>query len=158
MLIPVPPSECTRAREAVSGRLDGELSELDAVRLDVHLGRCPACREFAAQAAAFTEELRRAPLEPLAAPVFEPRRPRRRAPALRVQAAAAAAVAVVAGGSLMLGRMVGSGAAGPKFTSSAPASGVAGVRQDSIDQRLFALLPGVNPQRSVIRNGPIVPL
>ena len=51
MLIPIPPSECVGAREATSRRLDGELSELEAVRLDAHLQRCHACREFAEQAA-----------------------------------------------------------------------------------------------------------
>lgn len=155
MLTPVPRSECVRAREAASGRLDGELTELEAVRLDAHLRRCPACREFAAQTQAFTEELRRAALEPLAGTAFEPRR---RVAGVRRHAAAAAAVAVVAGVSLLLGEMVGSGRGRPTFTSSEPAANVSGVRQDALDQHLLALLPSARRPRSFIRNGPIVPL
>lgn len=157
MLIPVPPSECMRAREAVSGRLDEELTELEAARLDVHLRRCPACRTFAAQTAAITAELRRAPLERPPAPAFSARR-RSRVAALRMQAAAAAAVAVAATGSLVLGRMVGGGGAGPQFTASAPTSDLATVRQDATEQRLLALLPPTIRPASVGRNGPVVPL
>ena len=155
MLIPVPPSECMRAREAVSGRLDEELTELEGARLDVHLRRCPACREFAAASAAITAELRRAPLERPIVAAFEPRR-RSRVSALRVQAAAAAAVAVAATGSLVLGRVVGSGG-GPQFTSSAPAEGLASAKDDATAQRLLALLP-VTHRPTSVRNGPVVPL
>lgn len=156
MLIPVPPSECMRAREAVSGRLDGELSELEEARLGVHLRRCPACREFAAQAAALADELRRAPLERPAAAIFAPRR-RTRVSALRMQAAAAAAVAVAATGSLVLGRMVGGGGGELQFTSSAPAGDVGSARADSAEQRLLALLPRA-PRNVLVRNGGAVPL
>ena len=50
MLIPVPPSECMRAREAASGRLDDELTELEAARLDAApppLSRLPRVRRRA---------------------------------------------------------------------------------------------------------------
>ena len=151
MLIPVPPSECMRAREAVSGRLDEELPELEAIRLESHLRRCPACREYAAALTAFTAELRRAPLEAPETPAFTLRP--RRVGGLRVTAAAAA-VAVAATGSLVLGRMVGSGGT-PQFTSSAP--DVTSIRRDSAEQHLLALLPR-GKRVGPLRNGPIVPL
>ena len=116
MLIPVPPSECMRAREAVSRRLDDELAELEAVRLDLHLRDCAACRAFAVDASAIADELRRAPLVPLTAPVLVRSRSRRVA-ALRTQVAAAAVIAVSVAGSLVLGKMVGSGSG----TGQAPA-------------------------------------
>jgi len=157
MLTPVPPSECMRARAAVSGRLDDELTELEAARLDVHLRHCPDCRTFAAQTAAITAELRRAPLEVPLAPAFSPRR-RTRVSALRVQVAAVAAVAVAATGSLLLGRMVGTSGRGPGFSASAPTSDLATVRQDAAEQRLLALLPQPSLPESSGRTGPIVAL
>jgi predicted anti-sigma-YlaC factor YlaD len=39
--------ECTRWREAVSARLDGEDPGLDPALVDAHLARCPGCRAFA---------------------------------------------------------------------------------------------------------------
>jgi predicted anti-sigma-YlaC factor YlaD len=145
-----------RAREAASARLDDELTELDVLRLEAHLRRCPACREFAADAAALTAELRRAPLERPAAAVFQPRR-RTRVSALRVQAAAAAVVALAATGSLALGRLA-AGGGGPRFTSSSPVGDLSSARQDAVEQRLLALLPGPRRSRMLVRNGPVVPL
>src|SRR5262245_25225800 len=63
MLTPVPPTECMQAREAASLRLDGELSELESVRLGLHLRDCEDCRVYAREIAAITLELRAAPLE-----------------------------------------------------------------------------------------------
>ena len=64
MLTPVPRSDCTAAREAASARLDGELSELEAARLDLHLRGCAECRVYAEGIQAIAAELRAAPLEP----------------------------------------------------------------------------------------------
>jgi hypothetical protein len=111
MLIPVPPTDCMRAREAVSVRLDGELCELDAVRLDQHLNGCAACSRFAADAARATQVLREAPLVDAPAAPFVARR---RYP-VRVPFAAAAAVVLISAtsGSLFLvGRFVGGSSAG----------------------------------------------
>lgn len=140
MLIPVPPSECVRAREAASGRLDGEISELEAARLDVHLRRCPACREFAAQAAAVAAELRRAPLEQPGATVFTPLA-RRRTPALRLQAAVAAIAIAAVGASFAVGRALSHGSSAPALTAVAAEGNLASARSDSLEQRLLALLP-----------------
>jgi hypothetical protein len=112
MLIPVPPTDCMRAREAVSARLDGELFELDEVRLDQHLDGCAACSSFAADAARTAQILRDAPL--VAAPLAPPFVARRRYP-VRVPFAAAAAVLLISAtsGSLFLvGRFLGASSAG----------------------------------------------
>lgn len=95
-----------RAREAVSARLDGELCELDVVRLEQHLSGCTACTRFAAEAAGLVRELRTAALVPTRAAPFVPGKRYR----VRVPLAAAAAVVLMAAasGSLFLvGRLVG---------------------------------------------------
>lgn len=87
---------CERARESVSLRLDGELSELGAAPLNAHLKRCASCSAFAADVDVFTASVRSAPLEVLESPVSV-RRPRRLAPLRVRQAAAATAAAAVIG-------------------------------------------------------------
>jgi predicted anti-sigma-YlaC factor YlaD len=159
MLIPVPPSDCVRAREAASRRLDGELTELECTRLDSHLRRCPACRELVGQIAVITTELRRAPLESATVTIFAPRR-RRALPALRVPALAAAvlAAALIGGGSFTLGReLSGGGGGSPTLTASTPIGNVTRSRDDSLAQRLLALLPALH-QRQATRTGTAVPL
>jgi predicted anti-sigma-YlaC factor YlaD len=157
MLIPVPPSDCVRAREAASRRLDDELTELESTRLDAHLRRCPACRELVGQIAAITTELRRAPLESATVTIFTPRR-RRALPALRVPALAAAVVAaaLVGGGSFTLGRELAGGGS-PALTASTPIGNITRSRDDSLAQRLLALLPALH-QRQATRTGTAVPL
>jgi predicted anti-sigma-YlaC factor YlaD len=159
MLIPVPPSDCVRAREAASRRLDDELTELESTRLDAHLRRCPACRELVGQIAVVTTELRRAPLESAAVTIFTPRR-RRALPALRVPALAAAVVAaaLIGGGSFTLGAELSRGGGGsPALTASTPIGNVTRSRDDSLAQRLLALLPALH-QRQATRTGTAVPL
>jgi predicted anti-sigma-YlaC factor YlaD len=98
MLTPVPPTDCARAREAASARLDGELSELELAFLDSHLAACPGCSAWAADSAAFSTALRAASLEqPMRAIEFPLRRPayRRIAAARRAAAVSAAAAALV---------------------------------------------------------------
>jgi len=105
MLTSLPPTDCIQAREAVSARLDGELPELDTLRLDAHLSSCAACRAFAAESTALTGRLRHAVLEPAPAELFVPHRRR-----VGVPFAAAAATLVVAaatGSSFFLGELVG---------------------------------------------------
>jgi anti-sigma factor RsiW len=89
--------ECERMREAVSAQLDGELSELEAIRLRTHLAACESCREFEASADFSTTALRTAPLEPLTRPIALPSR---RRISFRMPAAAAAAVLMVAAGGV----------------------------------------------------------
>src|SRR5213083_2722571 len=92
-------TECERMREAVSARLDGELSELEAIRLRTHLAGCESCREFEASAGFSTTALRAAPLEPLTRPIALPSRRRISVP-FRMPAAAAAAFLMVAAGGV----------------------------------------------------------
>jgi predicted anti-sigma-YlaC factor YlaD len=86
--------ECERTRASVSAALDGELSELESLRMRTHLDGCDACREFEESAQVSTTALRMAPLEPLSHPLVLPSR-RRRALGVRVPSAAAAAVLMV---------------------------------------------------------------
>src|SRR4029079_2574217 len=88
-----PPDECSRAREWVSLRLDGQLSELEEMLLDAHLGRCAECRTVSTAVSGLTTALRAAPLEEPAF-VFQPARRNRGRIALRA-VSAAAVVAVV---------------------------------------------------------------
>ena len=81
-------------RAWISAALDGELSELESVRLHSHLDGCDSCRAFDASAQLSTTVLRAAPLEPLSKPLSLPSR-RRIAGPLRVPTAAAAAAAVL---------------------------------------------------------------
>ena len=94
-------TQCERARELASLRLDGELSELESALLRTHRSRCAECEAFALSLEGFTRELRAATFEQ---PVRSFNLPRRRRTALRsVQvAAAAAAIVVVAGVGSML--------------------------------------------------------
>ena len=106
MLTPVPPTECTRAREAASARLDGELSELELAQLDLHVAGCLDCADYARLIAATTAQLRAADLIQPEEPILVPRLRRR----LRIvpAAAAAAVIAGVAASSFALGGALGS--------------------------------------------------
>jgi predicted anti-sigma-YlaC factor YlaD len=85
-------ANCEQPREAISRRLDGELSELDRARLDAHLEHCASCRRLQAELRSVTTLLRAAPVEQ---PDFDVRLPRRRHVSVRMMQAGAAAVAVV---------------------------------------------------------------
>jgi anti-sigma factor RsiW len=105
MLTPIPPSDCARAREFASARLDGELAELPAAQLEAHLRSCPECRAYASGIEVFTRGLRAAPLEEPATALFVPQR--RRRTGVVPAAAAAAIVVAVAGSSFAIGGMFG---------------------------------------------------
>lgn len=153
MLTPVPPSECMRARESVSGRLDGELSELEGAWLDAHLRDCADCSAYAEDVSAAVRLVRAAALERPSREVVPPRR--RPVPRFRV-ASAAAAVAVLTVGtvsSFVLGRMLGLHAPG-----HAPAQAVASVfRPDTARQPLLAMLRRLEPE-DTLRGGRVIPL
>jgi len=86
---------CERVREQLSLALDGELPELDALRLKTHLKNCPDCSAFGAATRAATNILRTAEPEEPTFPLMVPRH--RRVPVRMLQAgAAAAAIALVA--------------------------------------------------------------
>jgi predicted anti-sigma-YlaC factor YlaD len=97
---------CDRIRALYSASLDGELSELDAARVETHLASCSGCSTYAAAAASTSRLLRETPLEQPRFPIVVPGR--RLAFARRFQvAAAAAAVAVTVGLSVAVGTITG---------------------------------------------------
>ena len=138
MLSLIPPNDCLRARESISARLDGELSELGAARLAAHLRACPECSAYASGVDEVARLLRAAPLE---RPTIEIALPvRRRLAGVRIAAAAAAAVAIAAGSSFALGRALGNGQ-----TSTGTGTAISGpgdllsLRADSMEQHLAML-------------------
>src|SRR5436853_4516162 len=94
---------CERAAQAISLRLDDELSELEVAQLRVHLDGCAACRRLEQEMVGMTFEVR---LTPLVAPSRQLTAPRVRAArmrSLRPLVATAAMLVVVVGsvGSLL---------------------------------------------------------
>lgn len=138
MLRLLPSGDCIEAREAISARLDGELGELDAARLDGHLRACPECTAFAAEAAAGAALLRDAALEqPPAWTWAEPAATRRRFGGVAgAVAAAAVVVAAAAAPSFLLGRTLGQQPQARTATGSA-ASQPSG---SALDPALLAML------------------
>ena len=93
-------AHCDRARQWVSLRLDGELSELEALMLARHVAECGACREWQAGVEGAAALLRDAPLEAPSRPFTLPRGrefPLRYRLALAGVAAAAALGSIVGG-------------------------------------------------------------
>lgn len=86
-------TDCSKAREAISARLDGELPELGLERVKLHLRDCHPCRVWAEQVEAATLELREARLELPAARITLSRRGRRRTTSLALAAGVAAVAA-----------------------------------------------------------------
>jgi predicted anti-sigma-YlaC factor YlaD len=122
MLTPVPPSDCTRARESASARLDGELVELQAVQLEAHLRACPECQAYSEGMASSTALLRAAPLDRPSAAMFTPMPQRRRRIGVLPAVAAAAIMIAIATSSFAVGGMLGrqgSTTTAPTTTSSA---------------------------------------
>ena len=152
MLTPVPPSECQRAREAVSARLDGELSEIGSARLSAHLRVCAACSAYALEVAAVATRLRMAPLEQPSVPVALPAR--RRRPGLQI-AAAAAAVLIAAASSLALGHSLRSSNRPARTATQVVTS--PSLQQDIVDQHILAMERKL-PHASTLRVGPVLAL
>jgi predicted anti-sigma-YlaC factor YlaD len=143
MLNLVPQSDCAQAREAVSARLDCELSELEAARLDTHLRACAECRAYSGELETFTAELRAAPLERPEIRVIMPRRRRIPMPAAAA-AAAAVLLTAIAGSSFALGRAF-NGHSPSTRTSTRTVTGSAsllGIHADANEQQLLAQLRG----------------
>lgn len=57
--------ECAAYREAVSARIDGEDTGLEAAAIDAHLAECPTCRSWADTAIAVTRSARIGLAEPV---------------------------------------------------------------------------------------------
>jgi predicted anti-sigma-YlaC factor YlaD len=140
MLTPVPPTDCMRAREGASARLDGALDELESVWLEGHLGRCVACEAFAGQVAATAAVLRAAPLDPAPAGLFSVRG-RRRAAVPVAAVAASIAIAVTAATSFFVGRQLGERNGG-----GSPVASTTLTSANRVDPGLIAML-----QRGILR-------
>jgi predicted anti-sigma-YlaC factor YlaD len=126
MLTPVPPTDCMRARESASARLDGELVELQAAHLDAHLRLCPECLAYVDGIAASTGLLRAAALDQPSAAMFTPMPTRRRRIGLLPAVAAAAIMIAIAGSSFAVGGVLGrqgSTTTAPTTTQAASARG-----------------------------------
>lgn len=151
MLTPVPPTDCARARESASARLDGELAELQAAQLEAHLRSCPECRAYAAGIEEVSRRLSAAPLAQPTGAVFVPQRLRRTG---FVPAAAAAAIVVaVAGSSFAVGGMLGRQGSKVPPPATTETSALAG----SIDQLVLPMLRG-QPSKTVQITSRIVAL
>jgi predicted anti-sigma-YlaC factor YlaD len=108
-------SDCDRARELASRRLDGDLTEFDLGVLRTHLGECPACAEVAGAMGEITERVRTAvPMDPAPPDVvahaidirperqLRPRPARRRRHRLAATAVAITAAAAAAGAGALV--------------------------------------------------------
>jgi hypothetical protein len=73
--------DCGYVRASISAALDGELSDLTSIRARDHVGHCPSCAAFRANAERLATVLRSAPPEPAGRPLATP--PERR-PSLRL--------------------------------------------------------------------------
>jgi predicted anti-sigma-YlaC factor YlaD len=136
MLNLVPQSDCIQAREAASARLDGELAELDAARLDAHLDACAECRAMARGLQVTAALVRETPLEPPSRQLILPlRRSRPRSLHLRT----AAAAAVLAAASFSVGQAVRQQPAGPVETVTAGAAPTS--ERASVLAHMLALVP-----------------
>jgi len=116
----LPSTDCDRIRGYISESLDGELSEMEGVRLESHLGHCDACNAYAVDARRAAQLIRATPLESMDFPIVLPSR--RLAVARRMQVvAAAAAVVLMVGLSAVVGS-VGSRESGGLSAEAASAS------------------------------------
>ena len=86
---------CDSIRELFSASLDGEISELEAVRVRAHVAACGGCQAYATTAREAARLVRQTPLEELSLPIVLPSRRWAVARKLQVAAAAAALVATV---------------------------------------------------------------
>lgn len=152
MLTPVPPTECQWAREAVSARLDEELSEFGSARIAAHLRECDACSAYAFEVSAISTRLRMAPLEQPGVAIALPAR--RRRPGLQI-AAAAAAVLVAAASSLALGHSLRSSNRPARTATRAVTT--PSLQQDIVSQHILAMERKL-PSGGTLRVGPVLAL
>ena len=94
---PVRPDACERARQWVSQRLDGELSQIESARLDRHLARCTGCAVFARRVEQVAVAVRSLPLARPSHPVSFPAMHGPRLSTSRLLAVGACVAVVVAG-------------------------------------------------------------
>ena len=139
------PHTCDRAREWVSLRLDDEISELEDARLEAHLHRCGACREYEATVRGAVLAMRARPLERMNEPIVVAGR---RRPMLRPAAVArvAAVVAAVVGVTTVLSTQAAKGPAA-HGSSSIPVASVPDNQDMKQLRKLRVLQLGGRPPR-----------
>ena len=120
MLSPVPNTDCDRAREGASARLDGELGQLDQARLDAHLALCAEACDVRGGHRRGRGRMRATPLEPAPVGLFAPHRRHVARPRFAAAAVAALVVAAAAGSSFLLGQKVGARGDDPDQDASSP--------------------------------------
>ena len=91
----LPSNNCEQMRGYAAASVDGELSEVEAARLQTHLSTCASCRSFVADLDEIAFMIRRTPSESLDFPIVLPSARLRLGRGLQVGAAAAAVAAVV---------------------------------------------------------------
>jgi predicted anti-sigma-YlaC factor YlaD len=154
MLKLIPSSDCSHAREALSARLDGELSELEGAGLDGHLRACAECSAFARELQALSLGLHAAALEQPRIEIFVPLR-RRPLAGLRTAAAAAAIVAVAAGSAFAVGGLVGNHGRPGIAVTGIPGSDFLAVHTDSAEQHALAMARNLGPSEPLRVGGVI---
>ena len=102
--------------------------------LHAHLSRCEPCAAYAREAAAFTETLREAPLEPLPFPIAMPRRRGATQRVIRVGATVAAAVAAIGVG--LSSNLLSSAGSESSAVPSAAAAAASRVGDGQLDDRI----------------------
>jgi predicted anti-sigma-YlaC factor YlaD len=135
------PLDCERARGDASALLDGELAELERIRVEGHLRGCASCRAYTRSLAFATARLRAARLEQPARRIDLPRL-RARLAGLRVAVAAAAVMLAAASGSAVGVLRTSPGDPGVR-ASAAPAqldSGFGDVRANRLAHALVRTL------------------
>ena len=130
-------TRCDRWVRAISLRLDGESSELEAAALDRHLASCARCSEIAAEHAALTRLLRERAARPLERHVVvtSPQRARRQL------VRRSAAVFVVAAGFAAAAGLAVFGSGGSGNASSALGFSSIGEQRQFVQAELTRLEP-----------------
>jgi predicted anti-sigma-YlaC factor YlaD len=129
---------CERAAQAISLRLDEELSELELAQLRVHLDACPACRILEQDMVGMTLEVRGMALASPSRQFTVPRMRAARMRSLRPLVATAAMLVVVVGsvGSLVrAGIQPQDGSSSLNFSSQFAQQQFASVEHQRIEQR-----------------------
>ena len=73
MLSHITPTDCLRARESASAKLDVKLPDLEAAWLHAHLCACADCAAYVREIGGIVSELRAAPLVRLPRAIEVPR-------------------------------------------------------------------------------------
>ena len=135
---------CERAAEAISLRLDDELSEIEIAQLRAHLDVCAACRRLEHEMVGVTFELRLAPLVAPSRAIVAPRLRAARVRSLRPLVATAAMFLVVLGSVFSLNRagiQPQDGASSLNFSSQLAQEQFASLEHQRIEARTAPALP-----------------